>query len=263
MHDTFLDSTVDAWRSGGLPKGVDPQDFFGLDLEMHSIDHILKSNNPPVSNNERFTLLEFSEPFQRLCDIYGREDAMRRLALFPKDFSRELSHEMEKTLEALSRALDKGFRFDGAWVWGDMAHKAGLFISPSWYRQHLLPIHREIFDLLSRKGLFIFFHSDGNIKDIIPSLVDLGVRALHPLEENSGMDVDSITKDYKRDLVFMGNVDIQGMLKEGSFDRLREKIGRLKESGSYIYTADYPIFNDISFRDYSRALDVVRESGAY
>ncbi|MEE8359875.1 MAG: hypothetical protein V3S04_02990, partial [Candidatus Omnitrophota bacterium] len=187
IYDHFLGSTVESWKADGLPKNTRPEDYFNLDLDIVKLEDALTCDL--TTDDDKFRVLSFSEPFQRLCEVFGREDALRKLARDPKEFKASLENETNSLLGSIEKILNKGIVFDGAWAWGDIAYSKGLFFSPSWYKDNLLGLHKKIFRSLSSKNIFVFFHSEGNMHDVIPSLLEAGVRALHPLEEEGGMDI--------------------------------------------------------------------------
>lgn len=264
IHDTFHDSTIEGWRRDGLPTNLSPEDYFNFDFEVFDIKEVLSNELPGTQNSEKFVCLSFCEPFQRLCNIFGREDTLRKIALYPKKFQADLIQQTDSVLNSLQSALQKGLTFDGVWGWGDLAYKGGLFFSPSFYKRLLFPLHRKIFRFLDSQGLFILFHSDGMIYDLIPYLLDAGVKAFHPLEEDSGMDIYKLFKSYKDEMVFMGCINIARLIREKDCLRiLKEKIDRLKDNSFYIYHSGYPIMPDISFKDYKRMIKTVKECGTY
>lgn len=264
IHDTFLNATVENWKTDGLPSDASLEDYFDLDLEIFDIDEVLSKGLPEHKRSERFEVLSFSEPFQRLCDIFGREAILRKFALYPRRLQAELAGQTDYILNSLQAIMQRGIEFDGAWVWGDLAYKGGLFFPPSHYKRLLFPFHKKIFQFLDSQNLFILFHSDGKISDLIPHLLDAGIRAFHPLEENSGMDIYKLVKAYKDDMVFMGHMDIERIVRyKDNFDFMREKIDMLKSNCFYIYHADYPIMPNISFKDYALLIEAVREYGTY
>lgn len=260
IHDTFLETTIEKWKAAGLPSGVEPEDYFGFDFDIYNIEEALL-NDTPAGKNEKFTCLSFSEPFQRICDMAGREDTLRLLGQYPERLHAELIDETDQILNSLRVVLDKGIKFDGAWAWGDLAYSGGLFFSIPAYKKLLLGLHKKIFEFLNSQNLFVLFHSDGMIYDLIPYLLEAGVRAIHPLEESSGIDIYRLLKNYKNDMVFMGYMDIGRHIRD--FKRLREKIDMLKSNSFYIYHADYPIMPAISFEDYALAIEAVKECGKY
>jgi len=262
MHDAFLDSTIKDWGNEGLPKGISLERYFDFDIEIIDIHEALSKPSSKYKDDQKFLCLSFSEPFQALCGLFGREETLKRLLLYPKDMEERLKVETDKILNSLNGIIGKkDSSFNGAWVWGDLAYNGGPVFSLSFYKKTLLPLHKEIFASLHSCGLPIFFHSDGNIRDLIPHLLDSGVRAIHPLEEASGMDISKLFRDYKRRLVFMGYFNIVNMLKDKNL--FKDRIRMLKENCSYIYQADYPIMQDTSFKDYMLAIEMIRKAGRY
>ena len=83
-------------------------------------------------------------------------------------------------------------------------------------------------------------------------------------KEGTVNDALNLMKEYKNDMVFIGHMDIERIFEEKTFfKKLKERIDLLKKSCFYIYSADYPIMPNISFKDYSRAIEAVRECGVY
>lgn len=260
LYDTFLESTVEAWREQGLPSRIIPHDFFDFDFDIIHIDKALENNVNKKDN--KFRVLSFTEPFQELCNIYGSEKTLRKMASYPKAFKIELFNHADRILNLIQSILDKGHSFDGAWAWGDLAYNKGLFFSPSSYKNIIFPVHKKIFQFLSSKGFFIFFHSDGKIDDLIPYLIDANVRAIHPFEEKSNMDMKKLFRNYRKHIVFMGCMDIEKLVSNKPLI-IKEKINLLQDNCSYVYHADYPIMPNISFKEYKYFIDTVRESGIY
>ncbi len=260
IHDTFLESTLKGWKDNGLPKDLLPEDYFNFDIKLIDIDDTLLPLR--AQDKEKFLCISFPEPFQSLCDAHTTQETLKKIASDPEGIKAELTLRADNMLDRLEKIIDKGhMKFDGAWVWGDAAYNGGLYYSISFYKETLLPIHKRIFSFLNSRGLPVFFHSDGNITELIPYLLDAGVKAIHPLESSSGMDIQELLNKYKKDLVFMGHMDIGRLL--GDKELFRERISMLKNSCSYIYQADYPILPDVSLEDYSAAIDLLREAGSY
>lgn len=264
MYDEFLSGTVEKWRASGFPCDISPQDYFDFDLNVININDLFFDDFKPTVNKDKFTVISFSEPFQKLCESRGRENSLRRLARDPGEFKKDLARETESLSDMIEKALNKGIFFDGAWVWGDMGYSNGLFFSYSWYKNNLLPLHSRLFSLLNSKGLPVLFHSEGMIHELIPDLIDSGVRGLHPFEENSGMDVRKLMNEFAKDMVFIGNMNMGGFGEGRLFiENTKRRIDEIKRSCFYIYSADSPIDSDMPLESYKRALETVKEYGVY
>jgi uroporphyrinogen decarboxylase len=80
-------------------------------------------------------------------------------------------------------------------------------------------------DLAHRAGVYVFTHSDGAIRPIIPDLVDAGVDILNPIQWRCrGMDRESLKRDFGEQLIFHGGVDNQHTLAFGSVDDVQQEV---------------------------------------
>jgi hypothetical protein len=264
MHDTFLETTLDRWRNEGLPDDASPEEYFRFDLDIIDLPDLLSGKIDPPRQSGRFRVISFSEPFQRLCEISGVESVLKDIQLDREVLRSRIEAESGRISDLLGAALRRGIEFDAAWAWGDLAYSGGSFFSVGDYRDLFLPAHNEIFSHLISRGLYVIFHSDGMIENIIPDLIKAGVRALHPIDGKSGMVLDDLVREYGRDIVFMGAVDIGKMdVSPAGLMALRRRVDELKRRSFYIYHAGHPIMPDIGFEEYSLAVDAVRESGRY
>ncbi len=171
----------------------------------------------------------------------------------------------EFTLKICQLALDKDYRFDGAWMWGDLGCKTGLIFSTDYYNALLFDLHKEFCDFFKANGMPVIFHSDGNIRELLPHLIEAGVRAIEPIESDVGMDIAEIKREYGMDLVLFGGVDEQTFVSDigKAENEIKSKFKVLMKNGGYIYHADSPISEEISFENYNKALGLVKKYGTY
>ena len=50
------------------------------------------------------------------------------------------------------------------------------------------PVYAEMFAKVRKAGLHVWFHSDGNILDIIPDLIEIGVNVINCQASLMGLD---------------------------------------------------------------------------
>jgi len=123
-----------------------------------------------------------------------------------------------------------------------------------------------MFDFFHSRGMKVLLHSCGNVKMLLPDLVDIGLDCLHPLEVKAGMDVVALKAEYGKDLSFMGGIDVRAMADPdpAAIERvIAAKIPVAKVGGGYIYHSDHSIPNNVSFQQYCRVLELVRKYGGY
>jgi uroporphyrinogen decarboxylase len=154
-------------------------------------------------------------------------------------------------LAYLEKALD-GVEYDFAVFWEDMAYKTGSLIDPALYRSIFGPHYRRITDRLRRAGIEIMLlDSDGNVEELIPIWLDLGINWIYPMEVAAGMDVIDLRRRFGRDLLIGGGMDKR--ILAGSRDAIRrmveEKIPLMQEGG-YVPGCDHAMPPDIPWENY-------------
>jgi uroporphyrinogen decarboxylase len=98
-----------------------------------------------------------------------------------------------------------------------------------------------------RHGLYVAFHSCGAIRPIIGDLIDIGVDVLNPIQCNCpGMDPLGLKREFGRDIAFMGGVDTQGVLPNGTVAEVRKATadlleGMTSDGGGYIFAASHTV----------------------
>jgi len=261
IYDIFTDETVKEWKDQGLPSDKKIEDHFGYDFEVVP----LENGDIEVYDEKKFVSLSISEPFSKKCYSSGLEQVLGGMVYEPKRAIKEFGRITDDIIKSSSSLLEKTQAFDGVWLHGDLGYQRGPLFSIDTYKKMLMPLHKELCRFFESKGLEIIFHSHGNIKEIIPLLLGMGVKAVEPLETESGMDIFELRKEYKKDLVLFGNISFNSLKssKEAFSEELEKKLAFMKEDGGYIYRMDKDITPDISFKDYSFAVDLVKKHGEY
>lgn len=85
-----------------------------------------------------------------------------------------------------------------------------LLISPRLWREVFKPLYREYADLAHSRGKFIFMHSDGNIEEIFPDLVEIGIDAVN--SQLFCMDLAKVRSAALGKITFWGEIDRQHIL---------------------------------------------------
>jgi len=121
----------------------------------------------------------------------------------------------------------------------DFGSQTALLFSPQHIRRYLLPRMKRMMELTRQAGSYVFTHSDGAIRDIIPDLIDTGTQVLNPIQWRcSGMEREGLKRDFGDKLVFHGGVDNQETLPFGSADDVRKEVednlSILGRNGGYI-----------------------------
>ncbi len=226
------------------------------DLEMHYRN---------FRDNERFVMACVHEPYEASWTKLGPEFLLESMITDP-GLVRDVFETMTDLEIAVCEDLfGRGYEVDGAWIWGDIAYSRGLLFSPAVYRDLLYPCHKRLIGYFAGRGLPVVYHSDGDLRPVIPLLIDAGVRCIQPLEAKAGMDLFELKRDYGDRLVFMGNVDFEEVIKgrESAEREVAAKVGRGKEGGGYIYHSDHSVPPTLSLEDYRHVLGLIEKYGKY
>jgi len=172
----------------------------------------------------------------------------------------------ELTIAAAQEMTGAGIEFDGVFICDDMGYRNAPLFSPKIYKEICFPAHKKMMDFFHSKGLKVIMHSCGNVKVLIPHLIEAGLDCLQPLEVKAGMDLIELKKAYGDRLAFMGGIDARAMSDPDPSVIEREietKITVAKKGGGYIYHSDHSVPSDVSFEQYKRVIELVRKYGKH
>ena len=118
----------------------------------------------------------------------------------------------------------------------DFAFKSALMFSPRIFQELMVPRYRRVVEKITIPWVL---HSDGNIIEVVETLLDLGVSGLHP-NEKGAMDIRAMKRKYGDRVCLLGNVDLNllGMASPGEVDlEVKELIRDVGPGGGYILTS--------------------------
>ncbi len=181
-----------------------------------------------------------SEPFNAYCKLRGQERAYMDLSLEPGIVHYCLDKLFDLAYEGTRRMYEAiPGRVTFSFVSEDLGSQEGLLYSPAHIREFLLPRMKRMMHLAREGGAYVFTHSDGGVRKIIPDLIEIGTEILNPVQWRCrGMGREGLKRDFGDRLVFHGGMDNQQTLPFGSVaDVRREVIDNLRilgEGGGYI-----------------------------
>jgi uroporphyrinogen decarboxylase len=181
-----------------------------------------------------------SEPFLTYKDLRGDEQAFMDLIEHPDIVHYCLDKLFDLAYENTRRIYEQA---DGqvmiTYVAEDLGSQEGLMCSPHQIREFLLPRMKRIMDLAHEAGAFVFHHTDGAVRPILPDLIDAGIDVLNPIQWRcKGMEREGLKRDFGDKLIFHAAVDNQYTLAFGSVDEVRQEVidnlRILGDGGGYI-----------------------------
>jgi len=242
---------------------------FRLQLDYKRIDWVTLYNQYHRAKADgKFICFSAAVGYDR-CQIFMNSERLLVLMAEDPETARDMFETVGNLMVDTCRMLLKeGYEFDGAFLYNDMGYKNSSLFSPKMYRDLIFPTDKYMFDFFHRNGMKTLLHSCGNVKPLIPSLIEAGLDCLQPLEVKAGMDLIELKKLYGDRLAFMGGIDVRKMV-DAAVDptaieeEIKTKFEAAKKSGGYIYHSDHSIPKNISFADYQKVMELVNKYGKY
>lgn len=151
----------------------------------------------------------------------------------------------------------------------DLGTQSAPFISKQLFQKFFKEPFRRMFSTLKKEypNVKMFLHSCGAIYDFIPDLIDTGLDILNPLQPLAyGMDGANIKKNFGKDLVLHGGVDIQQALP-GTLAEVENEVKRCMNifgpGGGYVCSTSNHIQPDVPVENVIKFFEYAREYGEY
>ncbi len=202
------------WKSVKPPYETLPED------EGDARDRV----NRFCAESDKFVLMpRCARPWERMQFLRGTAESMMDLVT-PDEGAREL-------LRVIHEYYMKEMQFwastdvDALFFMDDWGSQQSLLISPKSWRELFKPLYKDYCDLAKASGKFIFMHSDGNIQQIYPDLIELGVSAVN--SQLFTMDMARLEKQAKGKITFWGEIDRQHVLASRDPEVGREAVRKV------------------------------------
>ena len=214
----------------------------------------------------------FAGIFEFAQRIVGMENLLMLMALDEALTGALFDKLLELKLAYWQTALtDLGDVVDVVTYADDYGTQKSQLISPAMFRRQIKPHIRQIFALQAQLAPRAkrFFHSDGNVRPLIPDFIEMGVDILNPVQASAvGMNLAQLKQEYGQDLVFWGGgVDTQGILPTGTPAQVRKDVRRniktLAPGGGFVFNTVHNIQADVPPENIIAMWEAWRDFGGY
>ena len=174
----------------------------------------------------------FWTPFyHNIMDLFGLESYFVKMYTHPEVVHAVTDHVCEFYYAANERFVDAaGSLVDGFFFGNDFGTQVDLICGPKQYDEFIMPWFCRFTEQGHRQGYQVILHSCGSIYRVIETLIEAGVDCLHPLQAKAvSMDAETLARDFKGRIAFMGGIDTQYLLVHGSAEEIKAEVRRLKE----------------------------------
>jgi len=169
--------------------------------------------------------------FHDVADFLGMENYFLKMYTHPDLIHAITDKIVQFYLEANYRLFEEaGDLIDGFFFGNDFGTQQSLLISPEMLEIFIFPYFEKLIKLAKNYRKQIILHSCGSIFKIIPRLISLGVQALHPIQARAHqMEAENLAKYFKDKIAFIGGVDTQQLLVQGSPEDVRTDVLKIKK----------------------------------
>ena len=150
----------------------------------------------------------------------------------------------------------------------DVASQTGLLFSKATWRRLVHSRWVKVWTTIRAISpqTRIWYHSDGNIMDIVPEMVEAGLNILNPLQPEC-LDLDAIHREFGKVLTFDGTIGTQSTMPWGKPQdvraRVKEVIQKYGQKGGLIISPTHVLEPEVPLANIDAFADACREYGTF
>jgi uroporphyrinogen decarboxylase len=174
----------------------------------------------------------YTAPFFYFNILRGYQKSLEDMALQP-----EFAHHFIKKIHDVFLEKHKRMyavmedKADLSQVTDDYGDQNGLLISPKMFNEFFRPLLQRSADLAKEHGFHVFHHDDGDMRKLLPALLEIGIDILNPIQWRCGdWDLRALKEEFGDSVCFHGGADNQHTLPFGTPQEVRAEVKWLIES---------------------------------
>jgi len=207
---------------------------------------------------ERFCYVQTPGFFEQFNTVFGIENHLMWLALYPDELNELYRRQAEWTIQFADHCIDLGI--DMIHISDDWGAQKDIMFSPKLWWSIIYPHLKTVVDHVHSRGAFCSLHSDGCVMKVADGIAKLGFDVVHPWQESAGMDYDIYLERYADRFAILGGVCVQSAIGIMPRDELESEIRRVfkKLRGKrWIVCTSHFVQNHCSIEDLEFAYDLI------
>lgn len=167
--------------------------------------------------------------YHNIMDLFGMENYMLKMYTHPEVVQAVTDRVCGFYYEANERFfVAAGEDMDGFFFGNDLGTQLDLICGPAQFDEFIMPWFARFTEQAHAHGYQVLLHSCGAIHKVIDRLIAAGVDCLHPLQAlAANMDAETLARDFKGRIAFMGGIDTQQLLVHGTPDEVTIDVHRV------------------------------------
>lgn len=201
-------------------------------LDAPTLDHYHREAASLFANTDKAIVAAFGPPYE-LFNGNGQggfEDWMVTFASEPEyvdELFAKITDAWLENLRAFHAAV--GDRVQVVQICDDFGTQHAPFLSVTMFRERLLPAYKRGLDWIHANTSWkVLLHSDGAVVPLLPSIIEMGVDILNPVQTSAtGMIPERLKREFGDRLAFWGgSCDAQGAFAHGTPDEVAAETAR-------------------------------------
>ena len=253
------------WNWINLPAeygAEEAPDFLPDTVDIGNYENFAASVQYLREHTDAYILVEiWTSDFEKAYNARGIQNFLADMAGEPEFAKRLLDFITEKNLTFLRKIVQTP-GIDGVLLGNDWGSQRDMLMSPETWRDMLAPGAKREYDVIREAGLDVWIHSCGNIRKIIPDLIEMGADVLNPIQPEC-MDIYELKDSLGDRMTFWGGISTQQTLPFGTKEDIEAETRRvtsyLSQNGGYILAAGQGIQADVPFENLCCFVDLANE----
>ena len=184
--------------------------------------------------------------FERAWTLCGMENLLTYM-ITDTDFVNEFfSKIVEFNMQIINIYLE--YDIDAVYFGDDWGQQNGLIMGPVMWQKFIKPHLAKMYGAVKAKGKFVIQHSCGDIQEVYPDLIEIGLDA-HQTFQPELFDIAEIKKQYNGKLSFWGGISTQRMLPfetpDGVVKKAVEIMKTMRPGGGFIVGPTHAVPGDV------------------
>ena len=162
--------------------------------------------------------------FERLWTLRGFENVLMDAAAEPDFFEQLVRRVADHQFAVVERLVQ--LPVDAVYFSDDWGDQRGVILGPERWRRYIKPHLARMYRRVHEAGKLTISHCCGNVRDIIPDLIEIGLDCLQSVQPEA-MDPYELKRRWGDRMAFYGGVGSQRLLPFGTPDEVRTEVRTL------------------------------------
>ena len=160
--------------------------------------------------------------YERFWSFRGMENALVDFYEHPEEVHK-LFAALTRIYVVYVRRLKEECNCDGLFVTDDLGTQTGLMFSPALFKEFFAPYYKQVIDECHRQGMHFWFHTCGNVTDLLDDFISLGMDVIHPIQKYS-MSETATAQRFGDKICFLAGMDVQQIMPHGTTEDVRREV---------------------------------------